>query len=141
MASDAVLLPLTSFNSYSLLNPMCFDGLETDDALAVRTLRGEVDIVLRHAVWSSRRSDDPATVSVTRSGGPCDSMHLTLLCAILFARWDTAALLLERGARCDLTSYPVQQAFKTAGKGVPYEDVRRELGAYLDGDLLGKADR
>lgn len=74
--------------------------------------------------------------------GPCDGENLTLsplLCALLWERWDTAALLLERGARCDLTSYTVRWAFHWArGGDVPYADIRRKLGAYLEGRQLGE---
>lgn len=60
-----------------------------------------------------------------------------LLCALLWERWDTAALLLERGARCDLSSYTVRRAFEEArGGDVPYNAIRRELGAHLEGSQL-----
>lgn len=60
-----------------------------------------------------------------------------LLGALLWARWDTARLLLERGAQCDLTSYTVRRAFENLrGGDVPYADIRRELGAYLEGRRL-----
>lgn len=77
--------------------------------------------------------------------GPCGGGSLKLsplLCALLWRRWDTAALLLERGARCDLTSYTVKWAFDWArGGDVPYAEIRRELGAYLEGGRLGRAGR
>lgn len=64
-----------------------------------------------------------------------------LLCTLLWERWDTAALLLERGARCDLTCYTVRRAFKEVrGGDVPYADIRRELGAYLKERKLERMD-
>lgn len=63
-----------------------------------------------------------------------------LLCALLWERWDTAALLIERGAACDLTCYTVRRAFKALRGGyVPYGDIKRELGRYLEGRQLEKA--
>lgn len=60
-----------------------------------------------------------------------------LLCALLWERWSTAALLLARGARCDLTSHTVRRAFELIrGGDVPYADIRRELGTYLEGRRL-----
>lgn len=61
-----------------------------------------------------------------------------LLCALLWGRWDTAALLLERGAWCDLTDYTARRAFEEVRGGeVPYGEIRRELGTYLEGRRLG----
>lgn len=61
-----------------------------------------------------------------------------LLCALLWEHWDTAALLIDRGAACDLTTYTVRRAFeKLRGGDVPYGDILRELGAYLEGRKLG----
>ena len=55
-----------------------------------------------------------------------------LLCALLWERWDTAALLLRRGAACDLTCYTVRRAFEVLrGGDVPYADILRELGEFL----------
>ena len=64
-----------------------------------------------------------------------------LLCALLWERWDTAALLIEHGAACDLTSYTVRRAYKLLRSGdVPYADLMRELGQYLNGRYLRKAE-
>lgn len=62
-----------------------------------------------------------------------------LLCALLWERWDTAALLLEHGAACDLTAYTVRRVFESVrGGDVPMANIRRELGSYLEGRKLEK---
>lgn len=74
--------------------------------------------------------NDPETLSLS-----------PLLCALLWERWETAALLLTRGARCDLTCYTVRRLFeKVRGGDVPYVDIRRELGTYLEGRQLRQMD-
>lgn len=50
-----------------------------------------------------------------------------LLAAVAWARWDTAELLLERGAVCDLTSRTARLFFAWLGADVPYGDVLQHL--------------
>lgn len=188
-ASDALLVPHAE--AIRVSTPICLDCFKTYDEAAAHTLRGEVDIVLRCALWRGDGADRPSRVSFGWNDEPGGSIIATLLCcaaaggqtecvralldmgldpeerdmgqpsaldcqdshglytplalspllcALLFARWDTAALLLERGARCDLSSSTVVRVFRTEGREVPYEDIRRELGAYLKGERLGGVD-
>ena len=74
----------------------------------------------------------PSTIATFEQGESEQLALSPLLCALLWERWDTAALLLRRGAACDLTCYTVRRAFEVLrGGDVPYADILRELGEFL----------
>lgn len=74
----------------------------------------------------------PSTIATFEQGESEQLALSPLLCALLWERWDTAVLLLRRGAACDLTCYTVRRAFEVLrGGDVPYADILRELGEFL----------
>ena len=75
----------------------------------------------------------PSVIAILEQGRQTEQLAASpLLCALLWERWDTAVLLLRRGAACDLTCYTVRRAFEVLrGGDVPYADILRELGGFL----------